>query len=233
MLCARYIYVNVDAGQLIKNRTADGKLQVDSSKFPNGMRWLADRLHSMKLKLGVYTDLSSHSCGTGPGSMGHYTSDAETWASWHADYLKVDFCGPTPNRTGEGRVSWRALEQYAAWKELGDALNATDRPIYYSICPHTLAPNKDTSVEWHNQSFAPCSDRGVVYSPPREWSAAQRQSLANSVLVEYTNTFDYWYSDSNVISEHGGMITGNPSPNANAKPNPKPDCVEVWMLPST
>ena len=40
------------------------------------------------------------------------------------------------------------------------------RPIYYSICPHALAPDSGTAAAWHNQSFAPCSDTGVVYSPP-------------------------------------------------------------------
>lgn len=52
-----------------------------------------------------------------------------------------------------GHVSWHAEPQYTAWKALGDALNATGRPIYYSICPHTLAPAENTAEEWHNQSF--------------------------------------------------------------------------------
>lgn len=43
-------------------------------------RYIADKLHAMGLKLGVYTDLTDHSCGTGPGSKGHYISDANTFA---------------------------------------------------------------------------------------------------------------------------------------------------------
>ena len=36
--------------------------------------------------------MSSHSCGSGPGSLGHYKQDALTFAhDWQADYLKVDF----------------------------------------------------------------------------------------------------------------------------------------------
>ena len=47
------------------------------------------------MKLGVYTDLSGHTCGNGPGtgSKGHYDIDAATFKEWQADYLKVDFCG--------------------------------------------------------------------------------------------------------------------------------------------
>jgi hypothetical protein len=38
------------------------------------------------------------------------------------------------------------------------------------------------------------------------WSATQRHALANSILVEYTNTFDFWYENAS-SRFHGGMIT--------------------------
>jgi alpha-galactosidase len=113
-----YQYINIDAGYLLPTRDSDGRLQVEKTtfpvplttiepariyffflifsaqvnpaKFPNGIRHVADRLHAMGLKLGVYTDLGEGSCGSGPGSYGFYTRDAETFAdTWHADYLKV------------------------------------------------------------------------------------------------------------------------------------------------
>ena len=34
----------------------------------------------MDMKIGAYTDLSNHTCGTGPGSYGYYDIDAETFA---------------------------------------------------------------------------------------------------------------------------------------------------------
>jgi len=40
-----------------------------------------------------------------------------------------------------------------------------------------------------------------VYSPPPQWTATQRSALANSILVEYKNTFDGWFVD------NGGVIT--------------------------
>ena len=68
----------------------EGKLQVDPTRFPRGMRFVADTLHSKGLKLGVYTDIAKGSCGHGPGSYGFYQTDAETVANeWDADYLKV------------------------------------------------------------------------------------------------------------------------------------------------
>ena len=62
-------YVNVDAGAILRGRhPATGKPVVDSHKFPRGMRAVADAIHAKGLLLGVYTDISSHSCGTGPSS---------------------------------------------------------------------------------------------------------------------------------------------------------------------
>ena len=47
------------------------------------------------------------------------------------------------------------------------------------------------------------------YSPPPEWSRDERHALANSILVEYTNTWDSWYSPypRRRPNAHGGIIT--------------------------
>ena len=90
-----YRYVNIDAGVWHTERDPKSqKIIPDPSKFPNGLRYVADKLHAKGLLFGIYTDLSDHSCGTGPGSEGHYELDAQTFAhDYQADYLKVDFCG--------------------------------------------------------------------------------------------------------------------------------------------
>ena len=47
-----YNHVNIDAGYLLHERhPATGKLQVDPAKFPRGMRYVADAVHAMGLKL--------------------------------------------------------------------------------------------------------------------------------------------------------------------------------------
>eukprot|EP00040_Diaphanoeca_grandis_P029462 m.172584 g.172584 ORF g.172584 m.172584 type:complete len:478 (+) comp31695_c1_seq1:172-1605(+) len=192
-----YTYINVDAGYLTKQRDVNGKLVVDKTKFPSGMRHLSDYIHAKGLKLGVYTDLTAHSCGTGPGSYEHYDIDADTFANdWQADYLKVDYCGGTPSR--------EPAPQYAAFDALGLALNKTGRNIYYSICPHTNTPASGTGLPYRGAS---------IYSPPQVWNSSQRQNLANSLLVEYVNSFDLWYADpipagdGGAMAMPGGMIT--------------------------
>ena len=75
-------YVHIDAGALTPTRGAGGELLENRTLFPSGMTALARWLHARELRLGVYTDIGNTSCGTGPGSYGHYESDARTFARW-------------------------------------------------------------------------------------------------------------------------------------------------------
>ena len=88
--------MQLDAGSLVA-RNASGHLVPNATLFPGGLRRLAERLRSMGLGFGVYTDISGHTCsynpntGSGPGNgpPNHYDLDADTFASWGADYIKV------------------------------------------------------------------------------------------------------------------------------------------------
>ena len=69
-------------------------MQADPEKFPNGIKWLAEQLHGLGFKFGIYTSVGEKTCGGGqPGIMGHIQIDAATFASWDVDYVKVDRCG--------------------------------------------------------------------------------------------------------------------------------------------
>jgi hypothetical protein len=185
-----YRQINIDNGYLLPDRNPDTtELQVNATKFPHGMRDLADYLNAKDLKLGVYTDIANGSCGNNdmPGSWGHYEIDAKTFAAWHIDYLKVDFCG---FREPFNFSTWvDPSVQLQHWQMLRDALNATGRPIYYSICPHGHVPASGPSAPWYKNGT------GYVYAPPLSWTADERKGVANSLLVEYTNLFDIWYAE--------------------------------------
>lgn len=59
-------YVNLDAGWLTSSRHPNtSELVPVPAKWPNGMNYLSDKIHGLHLKLGVYTDLSDHTCGWG------------------------------------------------------------------------------------------------------------------------------------------------------------------------
>ena len=108
-------------------RSENGSLRADATKFPHGIAYVADALHSMGLGFGMYSDAGTMTCGRYEGSLGHEVQDAKTFASWGVDYLKYDNC------YNEGQ-SGTPLVTHNRYKAMGDALNATGRPILYSIC---------------------------------------------------------------------------------------------------
>lgn len=61
--------------------------------FPDGMKALADYVHSKGLKLGLYGDSGVMTCEFHPGSQGYEMRDALTLAGWEVDYWKHDNCG--------------------------------------------------------------------------------------------------------------------------------------------
>ena len=118
---AGYTYINIDDcwhGQ----RDGNGFIQVDPVKFPNGMKAVADYVHSKGLKLGIYSDAGTATCGGMPGSLGHEYQDAIQYARWEVDYLKYDWCNTT-NVNPQG-----------AYQLISDALRAAGRPILLSMC---------------------------------------------------------------------------------------------------
>ncbi len=99
---AGYRFVNIDDGYF-GGRDIKGKLFCDSTKFPSGMKALADYIHSKKLKAGIYTDAGINTCGSiydndkngfGVGIYGYVEQDCKLFLNeWGYDFLKVDWCG--------------------------------------------------------------------------------------------------------------------------------------------
>jgi len=119
-----YEYFNLD-DIWAKGRNADGTIYADSTKFPSkSLKPLADFVHSKGMKFGTYTDRGTKTCGGRPGSQGYETLDAKVYAEWGVDYVKEDSC----HASGDHDT---AFKQYAAMR---DGLNATGRPIYFSLC---------------------------------------------------------------------------------------------------
>lgn len=106
-----------------------------SKRFPHGIKELSDYVHSLGLKLGIYTgmhiqifvchasDVSHWTCQRYDGSAGHEMQDAKTYANWGIDYVKVDWCFHD--------ITVPAKTQYAKFR---DAFNASGRAIAFSIC---------------------------------------------------------------------------------------------------
>lgn len=80
---AGYRYLNVDDCWQT-HRTSDGHIQPDAKKFPSGMKALGDYVHSLGLRLGIYSDAGNVTCEKRPGSYGYEREDAADYAEWGA-----------------------------------------------------------------------------------------------------------------------------------------------------
>lgn len=110
-----------------RNTSGNGSIIVDTTKFPNGMAAIADDVHSLGLKFGMYSDAGRWTCGQYEGSLGHETVDANTWALWQIDYVKYDNC----YNAGNAGTQYLSRNRYDT---MSQALNASGRSILYSLC---------------------------------------------------------------------------------------------------
>lgn len=118
---AGYAYIVIDDCWQI-GRDSLGNIIPDPERFPNGMKALADYIHSKGLKLGIYSCAGSYTCQGRPGSRGYQFQDARQYAAWGIDYLKYDWC------SNEGQNA------RAAYQTMSDAIKISGRPIVFSIC---------------------------------------------------------------------------------------------------
>src|SRR5450759_1951346 len=80
-------------------RNSRGVILADTVKFPHGMKYIADYVHSKGLKFGIYTVPGESSCGGFTGSKGFEELDVNTFAEWGVDFIKLDWCGCSESDT--------------------------------------------------------------------------------------------------------------------------------------
>lgn len=135
---AGYQYVNIDEGWWQGTRDASGNITIDTSEWPGGMQAIADYIHGLGLKAGIYTDAGKDGCGyyyptgrpaaPGSGSEGHYEQDFLQFSKWGFDFVKVDWCGG----------SKEGLDAKTAYQGIADAIKKataqTGRAMVLSVC---------------------------------------------------------------------------------------------------
>ncbi|XP_074037241.1 alpha-N-acetylgalactosaminidase [Leptinotarsa decemlineata] len=189
---AGYEYIMIDDCWASKERTSEGKLQPDPIRFPSGLKNLSDYVHGKGLKFGIYGDYGTLTCGGYPGSKDYLEIDANTFAEWGVDYLKLDGCYSDYHTIEGGYI------------KMGKYLNATGRPIVYSCSwpayqePEGLKSNysllsevcnlwrnwDDIEDSWYNvteilQWFADNQDRISQFSGPGHWNDPDMLIIGN------------------------------------------------------
>ncbi len=77
-------------------RDSAGRPGIDKERWPNGIQAVSDYIHQRGLKVGGYTDIGALGYCIPPeiGVGGHEQQDADQFARWGWDYIKVDDHGP-------------------------------------------------------------------------------------------------------------------------------------------
>ncbi|KAH6809340.1 alpha-galactosidase 2 [Perilla frutescens var. frutescens] len=193
-----YQYINLDDCWAEQNRDVRGNLVAKASKFPSGIKALADYVHGKGLKLGVYSDAGNLTCSKQmPGSLGYEQQDAKTFASWGVDYLKYDNC----NNDG--------ISPKERYPVMGKALLNSGRQIFYSLCewgqedPATWASSignswrttGDIQDNWNSMtSLADQNDQWAKYAGPGGWNDPDMLEVGNGGMTteEYRSHFSIW-----------------------------------------
>ncbi|HXI90851.1 MAG TPA: glycoside hydrolase family 27 protein [Blastocatellia bacterium] len=194
---AGYQYVNIDDCWQV-SRDSAGNIVADPTRFPGGMKALADYVHAKGLKLGIYTDAGTMTCEKRPGSLDHELQDAKTYAAWGVDYVKIDWChteGLDPQK------------QYAKFR---DALAQCGRPIVFSICnwgrnqPWTWGPatgnlwrtTGDIQDNWASvlKILDNPSQQHAEAAGPGGWNDPDMLEVGNGKMTdaEYRSHFSLW-----------------------------------------
>jgi alpha-galactosidase len=201
---AGYQFIVIDDCWQVERKN-DGTIVADTSRFQSGMKALADYVHDKGLKFGVYSDAGTKTCQGRPGSHGFESKDAPQYAAWGVDYLKYDWCH------AEG------IEPREAYATMRRALDATDRPIVFSICewgtskPWTWARGIghlwrttgdiqdcwDCKKEWGGLGWTIILDLNAdlaPYSGPGAWNDPDMLEVGNGGMTaaEYRAHFSMW-----------------------------------------
>jgi alpha-galactosidase len=188
-----WTYVNIDDAWQGERGGEFHAIQ-GNQKFPD-MKGLADAVHALGLKIGIYStpwvqSYAGHIGGTAenpegtfkkdtspkkpnqnilpwaPGKYSFAKNDAKQWAAWGIDYLKYD---------------WNPIELREV-KEMHDALRASGRDIVYSLSNNA---RPGTLIQRIAEIRAYANSWRILNDIKSNWKAVTTQALAAEKWRQY------------------------------------------------
>lgn len=200
-------YINIDDfwenNRDSKDPSLRGKFRDEAGYIiPNtrfgDMKDLADYVHGLGLKIGLYSSPGPWTCGGCAGSFGYERQDAESYAKWGFDYLKYDWCSygnvinglpeNDPNKVSSlsyngGNELNTAIKPY---KVMGEYLRQQPRDIVYSLCQYGMSDvwkwgdsvsgncwrtTNDITDTWVSvKNIALDQDKSAAWAKPGNWN---------------------------------------------------------------
>ncbi|HET9176904.1 MAG TPA: glycoside hydrolase family 27 protein [Terriglobia bacterium] len=210
MKAAGYRYVNIDDCWEGK-RDADGFIHPNAN-FPD-MKTLADYVHNLGLKLGIYSSPGPKTCGGYEGSYRHEQQDANTYAGWGVDYLKYDLCSfmSIMKLHDTHQDPQKALDMMKqAYSKMHQALVDTHRLVVYSLCEYGVGSvwewgpevggnlwrtTDDISDTYRSMALIGFSQAGLEkYAGPGHWNDPDMLEVGNGGMKpdEYRTQMSLW-----------------------------------------
>ena len=134
-------HINIDDGFFGGRNTETGELLIHPTRFPNGLKPVADYIHSKGLKAGIYSDAGANTCGNmynGDNlsvNVGFYNYDQHDadfyFLDCGFDFVKVDFCGGDAPQNKQ-HLSLDPQERYTAISEAIKNTGRTD--VRMNVC---------------------------------------------------------------------------------------------------
>jgi len=210
-----YVYLNMD-DCWHGSRDASGNPQASATLFPKGLKWLADTVHSMGLKLGIYSCCGTNTCAGKFASYGYEQKDASAYLKWGIDYLKEDWCNVASTYTNEAGCKTLYGRMRDALKNAIDTAYMTDtsankvrKPFVFSLCQwgnynvwnwgdtcgHLWRTTGDITASFTDiMSKASSNNSHAALAKPGAWNDPDMMEVGNGSLTAAQNQshFDMW-----------------------------------------
>jgi len=202
-----WTYINIDDfwenNRDSKDQSLRGDLRdksgniVPNSRFVD-MKPLADYVHNLGLKIGLYSSPGPWTCGGCVGSYGYEKQDAESYAKWGFDYLKYDWCSygnvinglPDNDPYKVSSLSYNGGNELNTamkpFKVMGECLRQQPRDIVFSVCQYGMSDvwkwgdsvngncwrtTNDITDTWASvKGIALDQDKSAPYAKPGNWN---------------------------------------------------------------
>ena len=202
-----WTYINIDDfwenNRDSKDQSLRGKFRdeagniVPNSRFVD-MKGLADYVHGLGLKIGLYSSPGPWTCGGCVGSYGYEKPDAESYAKWGFDYLKYDWCSygnvinglPDNDPYKVSSLSYNGGSELNTaikpFKVMGEFLRQQPRDIVFSVCQYGMSDvwkwggsvggnswrtTNDITDTWVSvKNIVLDQDKSAAYAKPGNWN---------------------------------------------------------------